>query len=71
MGVTRERRPLRRMFSAFTTLALLAGMLVLWVPSASASLTPCRVTNLTTKHTYYGTGSNLQTAIDAAAPEPT
>lgn len=45
---------------------VVALMLAVLAPVAGAVPAPCRVTNLSTMGVYTGTGSNLQTAIDAA-----
>jgi predicted outer membrane repeat protein len=58
-----------RITGIFGALLLVAGMLAVLAPSAGATAgAPCRVTNLSTGQVYTGTGSNLETAIDAAMP---
>ena len=63
---TRERRTPRRAVSIVTTAALALGAFALLAPAAEAANPPCKVTNLATLAVYGGSGSNLQTAIDAA-----
>jgi len=48
-------------------LALVIGSLAAFAPSAAAADT-CKVKNPRTKHSYIGSGSDLQTAIDEAVP---
>ena len=61
------RKPLDRMIRTVATLAAMAALIIPPAVTASAAVPPCRVTNLTTKAVYTGTGANLQTAIDAAS----
>ena len=65
-----EERTHVRVPRIVAVLALVVGTTIL-APAAGAAAAPCRVTNATTLAVYTGSGSNLQTAIDAAAPGTT
>ena len=67
--MTSERRGLHGVYRIITTFALAAGLLVPLTLDARASVPqPCGVKNLRNGRSHRGTGSNLQTAIDAAGP---
>ncbi len=66
---SRGCRAARRMGSCLAIAVLVSGALAVLGPSAGANTNPaCKVTNLATHGVYNGSGTNLQTAIDAANP---
>ena len=66
MNCDLQRHESIRVCSVIASVALITGMLAVLAPGANASTAPCTVKNVSTGHVYTGTGSNLQTAINAA-----
>jgi hypothetical protein len=68
-GEARELEAWSGKTARWLALATIASMLAAMLAVPAGAIVPaCRVTNLTTAQVYDGTGTNLQTAIDQAAP---